>query len=529
MSSPNPAQKYVQSPVTISANIIAPCVLARATETDGSSKGLQMGERLAHFQEEFDAPRGLSHVTIDKLTDNVLLEIFDVYLDIENPYGLRDADIWHPLVHVCRRWRDVMFASPRRLNLRRLCRRNRPVRAMLDSWPALPIVIEDDWIGASKEGLGNIIVALEHPDRVCSISLWYFPSSVGEALAAEMQVPFPELTHLVLLSEGLPTPVLPLPDSFLGGSAPRLQTLKLSHISFPALPNLLLSATDLVDIDISLTDLPQSGYISPEVMVTCLSSLNRLKSLQLRPPSPLSHPDQPSPPPRTRVVLPALSYLSLYGMIGYLEDFLARIDTPVLNQLDMAFFLVPVFDIPHLKQFIGRSKNLKPSKAATLMISPSRIVLEFDQPRGSMLKILISYESENWQDEVDSIALVCGQLSPFCSLIERLDFVSNLSPTELQGEDDIESTTQFLQVFRPFTATWSLHVCRSLVPFISTALQGLIGESATDVLPNLRNLFLGGSEIFGTVQEVIQPFVTARRLSGQPVAVRHWEGSTADR
>jgi hypothetical protein len=214
-------------------------------------------------------------------------------------------------------------------------------------------------------------------------------------------------------------------------------------------------------------------------------------------------------------------------MAKYSEDFLARIDTPVLNQLDMAFFPDPVFDIPHLKQFIGRAKNLKPSKAATLLISPSRIILEFDQPRGSMLKILVSYESEDWQDEVDSIALVCGQLSPFCSLIERLDFISNLSPAELQGEDDIEPTTQFLQVFRPFTAIWSLRVCRTLVPYIATALQGLIGEMATDVLPNLRNLFLGGVDIFGTVQEVIQPFVTARRLSGQPVAVHRWKGSTA--
>jgi hypothetical protein len=140
-------------------------------------------------------------VTIDKLTDNVLLEIFDFYLDNENPSGLRNVDVWHTLVHVCRRWRNVVFASPRRLNLRLLCRRDRPVRAMLDIWPALPIVIEDIWIGMWEVGLDNIIAALEHPDRVCSISFYNFPSSVGEALAAAMQVPFPELTHLVLWSK----------------------------------------------------------------------------------------------------------------------------------------------------------------------------------------------------------------------------------------------------------------------------------------------------------------------------------------
>ncbi|KAI0296368.1 hypothetical protein BC826DRAFT_1103816 [Russula brevipes] len=524
MSSPNRAQKSVQSPVAIPANIVAPCVLARATEIDGSSKDLQMGERLTHFQGGFDRPRGLSQVTtIDKLTDDVLLDIFDFYLDNGNPSGLLNVDVWHTLVHVCRWWRNVVFASPRRLNLRLLCRRDRPVRAMLDIWPTLPIVIEDiSTRTLSGVGLDNIIAALEHPDRVCSISFYDFPSSAGKALAAKMRVPFPELTHLVLLSEYVSTPVLPLPDSFLGGSAPRLQTLKLCHISFPALPNLLLSATDLVDL--SLTRLPHSGYISPEAMVACLSSLNRLKSLQLRFASPLSRPDQPSPPPQTRVVLPALTNLILAVMAKYSEDFFARIDTPVLNQLDMAFFVDPVFDIPHLKQFIDRAKNLKPSKAATLLIAPFRIALELDRPRGSILRI----PCPRLGLQVVSMARVCQQLSPFFSLIERLDLIPDYSPFGSQGADGIRSA-RFLEFFHPFTAVRSLHVSRSLVPVIATALQGLIGEKATDVLPNLRDLFLVGSEIFGTVQETIQPFVTARRLSGRPVVVHHREGSTVDR
>jgi hypothetical protein len=150
-------------------------------------------------------------------------------------------------------------------------------------------------------------------------------------LAAEMRVPFPELTYLRLWSNGRSTP--DLPDSFLGGSAPRLRTLKLCNISFPALPNLLLSASDLVYL--SLRGVPHSGYISPEAMVAGLSSLSRLKSLSLGFQSRLSRPDQPSPPPQTRVVLPALTDLSFQGMIDYLEDFLARIDTPVLNKFSM--------------------------------------------------------------------------------------------------------------------------------------------------------------------------------------------------
>jgi hypothetical protein len=51
-------------------------------------------------------------------------------------------------------------------------------------------------------------------------------------------------------------------------------------------------------------------------------------------------------------------------MTHYLDDFLARIDTPVLNKFSMSLFLDLVFDVPHLKQFIGRAKGLKPYKVA---------------------------------------------------------------------------------------------------------------------------------------------------------------------
>src|SRR5579863_7048677 len=80
----------------------------------------------------------VGYVTIDELPEDVLLEIFSFYVD----EATRTED-WHTLVHVCRRWRDVVISSPRRLDLRLLCTTRRPVRARLDVWPAFPIVIVD--------------------------------------------------------------------------------------------------------------------------------------------------------------------------------------------------------------------------------------------------------------------------------------------------------------------------------------------------------------------------------------------------
>src|SRR5712675_2255788 len=158
-----------------------------------------------------------------------------------------------------------------------------------------------------------------------------------------MQKPFPELTHLEVLLYG-DVPVLPA--SFLGGSAPRLRELKLRSIPFPSIPKLLLSANDLVTL--SLWDIPNFGYISPDAMATALTVMTRLESLHLgflipRPRSDSA--SQPLPPP-TRFILPALTKLRFEGGHEYMEALLARIDAPLLYCLFITFFRGHNFDLP---------------------------------------------------------------------------------------------------------------------------------------------------------------------------------------
>jgi hypothetical protein len=148
------------------------------------------------------------------------------------------------------------------------------------------------------------------------------------ALAA-VQEPFPELKYLLLWSDGKTVPILP--DSFLGGSVPRLQSLDFSLISFSGLPKLLLSATHLVDLRVC--NIPHSGYFSPETMVTALSTMASLGELQLEFESPRSCPDLASrpPPPPIRFVLPVLAGFQFKGVSEYLEDLVAHIDAPRLE------------------------------------------------------------------------------------------------------------------------------------------------------------------------------------------------------
>ena len=100
--------------------------------------------------------------TMWTLPDDVLLEIFDFYVAADDTplYGLQHEDAWHTLVHVCKRWRLVVFASPCRLNLQLLCTNKRPVHA-LDVWPSLPLVIKCYGGLSRSQDTSNIIAALK--------------------------------------------------------------------------------------------------------------------------------------------------------------------------------------------------------------------------------------------------------------------------------------------------------------------------------------------------------------------------------
>ena len=84
---------------------------------------------------------------IDVLPDDVLLAIFDFCVDQNflRQYIYEEVtehvEMWQALVHVCRRWRTIVFGSPLRLDLALVCTAKTPARDTLDVWPPLPLVI----------------------------------------------------------------------------------------------------------------------------------------------------------------------------------------------------------------------------------------------------------------------------------------------------------------------------------------------------------------------------------------------------
>jgi len=361
----------------------------------------------------------------------------------------------------------------------------------------------------------------EHYDRVCKINTHYLTNSQLRKFTAAMQKPFPELTRLQVWAASDVVPVLP--DTFLGGSAPRLRTLHLESIPFPSLPKLLLSsANDLVTL--TLDDIPDTGYFSPDAIATALKVMTRLDYLELRFRSPRPRPDpasRPLPPP-TRFVLSSLTEVTFGGAYEYLEDLLARIDAPLLYDLTVIFFNFTDLnsDIPQLHRLISHAEQLKAPDHAEVSISRySTIELSLHPRTGAVDRrgrLMLHFDDEEFSLQLWSLAQICSSSYPLISALEELKITERDLPSSYHMDD-----TQWLEFLDPFTALKNLYLTDEIARRVCTSLQELSGERATEVLPALRNIFVDGLRSFEHVQEALRPFVAARQLSGYPVAINH--------
>ena len=445
---------------------------------------------------------------VSSLPDDVLLEIFRSYMD-----QIHHEDAWYKLVHVCRKWRSVVFSSPRWLHLELRCTNRRPVKGMLDIWPAaLPIVIVS-LTDPCGPGVTNVIAALIGHDRVRRINVWGVPNLLLESAA--IKKPFPQLTNLTLRSNEENAPVIT--DSFLGGSAPRLQSLELTGIPllFPALGKLLLSSRNLVTF--CLWDIPNSGIISPGLIVTALSASTMLQQLFIGFRSPRSRADREHrhPPLFERLVLPSLTKFYFKGDSEYLEDIVGRIDTPALDRFNITFFTQLVFNMPLLRDFLSRTTVFREPHQARVFFNEPSIEFNLSHYGGiadcRMLEIRILCSMPEWQ--LSSLAQFCSIALPPFPTLERLRIYPGAHfPTDMES-------SQWLELFNPFINVKALVLPLSFARRVATALGELTGPTVAEVLPALRQLSVNETFSHGPFRKIFAQFVTARQLCGHPVSL----------
>ena len=464
-------------------------------------------------------------VTINILPDDILLLLFrsDRVTYIDRRAAVDRARClpwrWDRLVHVCQRWRSIVFASPKFLDLALVCGPGTPLE-LIDIWPPLPIIIRDTVDRPMPEDY-NFQAAIAQYDRVSHIDIRRITSSQLQRLTLAMQEQFPALIHLRLDAAIFDYPPQVLPDGFLGGSASRLQSLELDYVIFPALPELLLSTNDLVCL--SLWNVPYSGYVTLDAIVTNLAVLANLKFLTIGFDILQSRPEQEGrhPPPPTRTVLPALTRFKFQGASEYLNDFVGRMDAPLLDSFFITFLDQFIFDISQLAQFMRRTTRIQTLNEAHVDFDYCDVQVEFRPPTLPLDEksgLTITCRAINWQ--------LSNLVQVFTSLFRSIYIVEHLylyGPRSFVSESHWQDPMQWLEIFRPFTAVKNFYVIMEFAQHIAPALQEIAGERSTDVFPALESLYVGELWPPGYVQEAIEQFVAARQLLGRPVAVSHWQ------
>ena len=469
-------------------------------------------------------------VTIGTLPDDVLLKIFKRFVD--EMYGRYDetSEEWRTLVHICQRWRNLAFTYPYHLNLQLFCKPPwRSVKKMLDIWSELPIFIYA-WDHPDQKAKYEVAAALKLNHRVSRIYFLKTSDSAWDTFVPLMQQPFPALTHLCVLPYG--TIKDPISRSFLGGSAPFLRDLILNGVPFPALPELLLSTTNLVRL--SYQNIPPSGYISPRAMVTTLSRLTRLESLSLTFLPPRSFPDVAIhipprslpdmaihiPPPHTRILLPALTLLRYRGVPEYMEDFVAQIDAPSLESMEITLLHREVLVVSQLAVFFRHADKLSLIDRAKVTFEGDRISVNLSQELDEVKTLTLNLTCYERELRFSYLAQFCALCLPTLSPFERLDIRVPYSPWTVTWEDVIDDPDpQWLELLRPFNTVKDLCLHKYTAPRVAQTLRGLPAERVMEVLPALENVFISDLEAFGPVRDVISEFADARQLSGRPVSI----------
>ena len=435
----------------------------------------------------------------------MLLNIFRYYLDASPRF-------WPRLVHICRKWRRIVFASQRALRLRLLCTHGTPVPKTLDCWPTLPIVMQYGappvpGLPATEDEVG-IMAALLHSDRVGSISLIVTNSLLKRLPAIER--PFSELEDLVLMSQDSVS--LTLPTSFRWGL--HLRTLHLTRCAIPALPELLFTSTGLVDL--KLHKIPNLECFPPDAFANALSRMIHLQSLSLHFLSfslPRNYVDLLTQSGE-RVVLPALTYFKYRGTSQYLDSLVDGIDAPLLGHIDIRFLGQPTMDASQLSRFLNRIEMQKLHRQVSILSSEHAISISLTQPdTPSRLELQISCEILALQ--LLYMAHICNGLSLLG--VEHLHIgVRRITSGKNENYDE-----DWLGLIYSFRGTKWLHIAGDHFTNIVLALQDsqMWHETA---LPVLCKVCIREPEPrYAPLQDAVVSFIHSRWISGHIIAVEY--------
>jgi hypothetical protein len=445
------------------------------------------------------------------LDDESLLQIFShCRLNDEENWNLRFQ--WRKLTNVCQRWRCLVFNSRSHLDMCLLLTNDSPPLDTLRHLPSLPLVIDYSarTRTVARKDEDNIRFGLQRHGRICRVAL-RAPSSSLRMWLELMNKPFPRLGDLSLSTEEMS---LVLPETF---QAPFLCRLSLNGIGLPR--RLLLLSSMIALSTLSLTHIPDACYFPPIHLVAQLQSLLYLEELSIGFAIPIPLPSSEGellPRPIPPVTLPALRWLTFRGVGAYLENLVAQISAPLLEQLTLTLFFELAFTLVNLTEFIRRTRGFV-FPVARVIFNEEGVSIDagHDEQRGVGkfgLYVHVNCEALDWQ--IDSATQVCDALRNVLSAVEELTIDLDVDGIPSNWENALESML-WHELLLPFIGVKKLHISFLLTLELSQALESAPEELVLELLPELQELEVQ-LEI-DSAREAFSAFVETRESAGRPI------------
>ena len=440
---------------------------------------------------------------------------------------------WYNLVHVCQRWRTLIFASASYLRIRHVCTHGTQVCPMLAHSPILPLVVDyaDETRGCTEEDGEGLWFALlpERRDRVRRIRLLVHGSHLWNFVATLFDGTFPALECLfvTLWERNYESPSFKLPQRF---RAPRLRHLVLTHFGFPLATPILDTSVHLVTLSLNLVK-----YCLPNDLLERLLFLPQLEILNIASTSPISDDFSVasgqgphwSTPLNTHVTLSNLHSFGFEGNGLYLKALLLGMTTPLLGGLQTAFF-----------------NQMTPSVSCLLSCRTTEDNPNFSfgtarfrfHRRGVSVRVCPSDEDRTYVFSLHAFCLGLGRQISFVSQLFdgpnlllasvvdlSLDYSRRIFSSE-QHNDSEDRRTRWRNLLRSFRNVEILRVHGELSQDICrTLLSGSEAEplSSWMLLPRLKELQCPATGDLRDAGNALAAFIHAYEAAGHPVRLVH--------
>jgi hypothetical protein len=269
------------------------------------------------------------------------------------------------------------------------------------------------------------------------------------------------------------------------------------------------------------------------------------------------------PPGQTsqaRIELPALKQLVYRGASAYLEHLLARIRTPVIQDIDITLFNQLTLKIPRICTFISDLESFRPTTAridfaqtsAHILLFVPSVALQSSESQSQFPDISVSVSCARFDFQVSAMAQICSGLSgtgtisgaelahanlvlPVEELI--LGFHPSEFPEEWRGGEDVVDSSLWRILLTPFRQTRTLRVHLALAADLEHALRPsqpqldgsapvgeALGLEQELLFPELRSIVLphGDDErVLTCASEALRSFVDERNRAGHLVSLEY--------